>query len=104
MTATASERLIDELGRKYLWWRPIDGRPFSEERVIAQIMNVGTYDDIQQLEAATGRARLADVVLHAEPGWFSDRSWEFWRGRLSLAIGAAIPERAPQRAFDVEPL
>ncbi|UPK35039.1 hypothetical protein IVB18_44845 [Bradyrhizobium sp. 186] len=100
MTVTAPERLIDELGRKYLWWREVDGRPFSEGRVIAQIMNFATYDDILQLEATIGQARLTDVMLHSEPGWFSDRSWEFWRGRLSFATGAALPEKAPRRAFD----
>ncbi|HEX9212719.1 MAG TPA: hypothetical protein VF901_19620 [Bradyrhizobium sp.] len=104
MTASLSECLIDELGRKYLWWRPIDGQPFSEDRVIAQIMNLATYDDILQLEATIGRARLVKVMLYAEPGWFSDRSWEFWRGRLSFAVGVTIPEKAPRRAFDVAAL
>ena len=104
MTNDAAQSLIDELGRKYLWWRPVDGSPFSKGRVVAQIMNLGTYDDIRQLEAALGQAYLVDVMLHAEPGWFSDRSWEFWRGRLSYATGAAVPEKAPRRAFDVATL
>jgi hypothetical protein len=100
MTDKVAQSLIDELGRKYLWWRPVDGQPFSEDRVVAQIMNLGTYDDILQLEAALGQPHLVDVMLHAQPGWFSDRSWEFWRGRLSFAIDVVLPERAPQRAFD----
>ncbi|WP_369720745.1 hypothetical protein AB8Z38_26930 [Bradyrhizobium sp. LLZ17] len=100
MTVNASKRLIDELGRKYLWWQPNDRQPFTEDRVIAQIMNLATYDDTLQLEATIGAVRLAQVMLQAEPGWFSDRSWEFWRGRLSFAIGVAIPETAPRRAFD----
>jgi hypothetical protein len=104
MTDSASKRLIDELGRKYLWWRAVDGQPFSEDRVIAQIMNFATYDDILQLEATIGQVRLADVMLHSEPGWFSDRSWEFWRGRLSFGTGVALPEKAPRRAFDAATL
>lgn len=104
MTSSTDQSLIQQLGRKYLWWRPIDGEPFSEDRVVSQIMNLGTYDDILQLEAALGRAHLVNVMLHAEPGWFSDRSWEFWRGRLSFATGAALPENAPRRAFDAATL
>jgi len=42
---------------------------------------------------------LVEVMLRAEPGWLSDRSWEFWRGRLSLAAGGAIPEEAPRRSL-----
>jgi hypothetical protein len=91
--------VIAEFGRKYLWWKPVGGEPFSEDRIIAQTMDLGTYDDILLLEQTVGKARLVEVMLHAEPGWISDRSWEFWRGRLSFATGAAIPNDAPRRVF-----
>ena len=90
---------IAEFGRKYLWWEPVGERPHSEDRIIAQTMNLATYDDILLLEQTVGRPRLVEIMLHAEPGWINDRSWEFWRGRLSLATGAAIPNGTPRRAF-----
>ena len=95
----AGRQTIASLGRKYLWWEPVDGQPHSEERIIAQTMNLGTYDDILVLEQTVGRSRLVEIMLRAEPGWISDRSWEFWRGRLSYATGAAIPDKAPRRSF-----
>ena len=91
---------ITGFGRKYLWWKPPGEQLHSEDRIIAQTMNLGTYDDILLLEQTVGRPRLVEIMLHAEPGWISDRSWEFWRGRLSFATGVAIPNRAPRRAFD----
>jgi hypothetical protein len=94
-----SREAIAEFGRKYLWWEPVGDRPHSEARIIAQTMNLGTYDDILLLERAVGTARLVEIMLDAEPGWINDRSWEFWRGRLSFATGAAIPDKAPRRAF-----
>ena len=39
-------------------------------------------------------------MLEAEPGWISERPWEFWRGRLTLATGRAILEALPRRSFD----
>jgi hypothetical protein len=96
----ASARVLQEFGRKYLWWKPIDGQPFSEDRIIAQTMNLGTYDDILLLEQTVGKPRLVEIMLRAEPGWINDRSWEFWRGRLSFATGSVIPDKAPRRAFD----
>ena len=72
-------------------------QPHSENRIIAQAMNLGTFDDIVVLEQTVGKSRLVEVMLRAEPGWLSDRSWEFWRGRLSLAAGAPIPDEAPRR-------
>ncbi len=95
----AARQTIAGFGRKYLWWQPVNGRPHSEDRIIAQTMNLGTYDDILLLERTVGKSRLVEIMLRAEPGWISDRSWEFWRGRLSFATGAAIPDKAPRRSF-----
>ncbi len=100
MSDSSSAEVIEKLGRKYLWWRPVDGKPFPENRIIAQTMSLATYDDILLLERTVGQARLVEVMLHAEPGWIDDRSWEFWRGRLSFATGAAIPDTAPRRTLD----
>jgi hypothetical protein len=96
-------RSIAELGRKYLLWDPVSDESPSENRIIAQTMNFGTFDDIVILEQTVGKNRLVEVMLRAEPGWFSDRSWEFWRGRLSLAAGGAIPEEAPRRSLHAVP-
>jgi hypothetical protein len=98
-TNEVSQAAIAEFGRKYLWWKPVGGQPHSENRIIAQTMNLGTYDDILLLEQTVGKSRLVEIMLRAEPGWISDRSWEFWRGRLSFATGAAIPDKAPRRSF-----
>jgi hypothetical protein len=92
-------KYIAELGLKYLWWDPVSDEPPSENRIIAQTMNFGTFDDIVVLQQAVGANRLVEVMLRAEPGWLSDRSWEFWRGRLSPAAGGAIPEEAPRRSL-----
>jgi hypothetical protein len=98
-TNDVSRTMIAELDRKYLWWRPADGGAHSDDRIIAQTMNLGTYDDILLLEQTVGSARSVEIKLHAAPGWISDRSWEFWRGRLSYATGVTIPDEAPRRAF-----
>jgi hypothetical protein len=98
-TRNVFPNVIAEFGRKYLWWEPVDGQPHSEDRIIAQTMNLGTYDDILLLEQTFGQPRLVQIMLHAEPGWINDRSWEFWRGRLSFATGVLIPDKAPRRNF-----
>jgi hypothetical protein len=59
---------IAEFGRKFLWWEPIDGQPHSEDRIIAQTMNLGTYDDILLLEQMVGNVRLVEIMMNAEPG------------------------------------
>jgi hypothetical protein len=100
LTDEAARQTITELGKRYLWWKSVGDQPHSTERIIAQIMNLGTWDDILQLEETLSPSRLVEIMLQAQPGCFSERSWEFWRGRLSHTTGAAIPDQPPQRSFD----
>jgi hypothetical protein len=91
--------LISELENKYFWWTPVGTEPRSEARILAQAMDQADFADIRRLETTVGPERLADLMLHAQPGWLSQRSWELWRGRLSLATGRKIPEEPPRRSF-----
>ena len=94
------KEFASELERKFFWWPPAGSQPRSETRILAQAMSLASFEDVRRLETAVGPHRLADVMLAAEPGWITDRSWEFWRGRLQLATGKVIPEAPPRRWFD----
>jgi hypothetical protein len=92
--------LASELERKFFWWEPVVSAPRSQARILAQAMNLAPYDDIRHLERRLGAGCLVQAMLAAEPGWFSERSWEFWRGRLARETGADIPDAPPRRSFD----
>jgi hypothetical protein len=87
-----------------MWWPVASPSGHREDRIIAQVMDIGTYEDILRLEAAVGRERLAQVMRQAEPGWISARSWDFWRGRLLAQAGLQTPEHPPKRSFNAAPL
>src|SRR5216684_4036380 len=92
--------LASELERKFFWWEHVGTQPRSDLRILTQAMNLASFEDVRRLETVLGADQLIEVMLKAEPGWFDDRSWNFWRGRLALATGRAIPETPPQRSFD----
>ena len=92
--------LASELERKFFWWEPVGSQPRSDARILAQAMDLALFEDVRRLEKQLGADRLVDVMVTAEPGWISERSWEFWRGRLMLATGRAIPQMPPRRSFD----
>ena len=107
MSANSSEApsdLIASLGAKYMWWPAVGTGGHSDNRIIAQVMDIGSYEDILRLEAVLGRERLAEVMRHAAPGWISARSWDFWRGRLRAQAGLEVPERPPRRTFYAAPV
>ncbi|MEX2127102.1 MAG: hypothetical protein WD871_02510 [Xanthobacteraceae bacterium] len=92
--------LAAELEQKFFWWEPVDAHPRSDARILAQAMNLAPFGEVRRLEQSLGPHRLAEALLQAEPGWISERSWEFWRGRLALATGRQLPDAPPRRAFD----
>jgi hypothetical protein len=90
---------IEDLARRYLWWPAIAAEGHSSDRMLAQIMRFGTYEDIRKMESIVYPDVLAELMRTSAPGWFDDRSWSFWRGRLSLSGELAIPEQPPKRTF-----
>jgi hypothetical protein len=92
--------LASELERQFFWWEPVGSRPRSHARILAQAMDFAPFEDVRRLETVVGADRLLDVMVRAEPGWLSDRSWEFWRGRLRRATGRDLPEEPPRRTLD----
>ena len=92
--------LMRELEHTFFWWEPVGSEPRSAARILAQAMNFAPFETVLRLEREFDPDVLAETMLGAAPGWLSDRSWEFWRGRLALATGRAIPEEPPRRSFD----
>lgn len=91
--------LATDLERRFFWWDPVGTQARSDLRILAQAMQFAGFADVRALENELGAACLADAMLMFEAGWLDDRSWEFWRGRLSLAAGRPLPEEPPRRAL-----
>ena len=92
--------LISELEGKYFWWEPVGTGSRSHARILAQAMNLASFEDVRRLEKVLGPDLLAEIMLEAEPGWLNERSWEFWRGRLELVTKRSIPVSPPRRSLD----
>ena len=67
------------------------------ERVLAQVMNIGDYDDVQIMVRQVGDKALQHVLTHAEVGQFNERSWVYWHYRLGLADGNEVPPMPVQK-------
>jgi hypothetical protein len=92
------KKLLKMLAGKYVWWKTPDEAVATPERVIAQVMNIGDYADVQALAVTVGDAALRDVLSHAEAGQFNARSWAYWHYRLGLAAVDHVPD-LPVRRF-----
>lgn len=82
---------LKRLAGKYIWWKTPDEAVAMPERVIAQVMNMGDYADVQLLAELVGDEVLREVLTQAEAGQFNERSWVYWHYRLDLADMDQVP-------------
>ncbi len=90
--------LIEKLARKYIWWKTTEEALAQPQRIVAQVMNIGDYDDVQALVHGVDSAYLRQVLTHAEAGQFDARSWTYWHYRLGLSDPGKVPA-LPERKF-----
>ncbi len=90
------QELLKRLAAKYIWWKSPEDAVAYPHRIMAQVMNMGDFDDVCELTEAVGDAGLREVVCSAEAGEFNLRSWHYWHHRLGLSDGEKIPP-LPQR-------
>ena len=100
--AGPSPIMIKRMASRYVWWQPPEVSVRDPRRVIAQVMDVGTFEDIQALVDAVGSDTLIPVLKQGRPGWFRPRSWAFWHTVLGLATAGRIPP-IPSRRPDALP-
>ena len=93
-----SGETLKPLACKYIWWKGPDEAVTMPERVIAQVMNIGDYSDVQSLVAQVGDEVLRNVLAHAQAGQFNERSWAYWHYRLGLSSVGQVPA-LPVRSF-----
>jgi hypothetical protein len=81
---------------KYVWWKAPDEALVHPDRIVAQIMNIGDYDDVRALFKLVDEEYLRAVLQGAEAGEFNERSWTYWHYRLGVSEPGEVPA-LPQR-------
>lgn len=92
--------LLERWAARYIWWKSVQEALRYPNRIIAQVMNIGDYDDVQALVETFGEKALREIVRNAEAGMFNERSWAYWHYRLGLVspeASAALPPLPARR-------
>ncbi len=82
---------LERLSTRYVWWKTAEEAMLFPDRVAAQLMNIGTWDDVTALIEAAGEDYLREVLTNAELGQLNERSWHYWHYRLGLAQPGLTP-------------
>lgn len=79
------------LASRYVWWQPAEQSLAQPHRLLAQVMNIGDWHDVEMMRGSVGDETLRVVLQKAQPGEFNKRSWNFWHLCLNLASGSDLP-------------
>ena len=89
--ASAGDRLLRTLARRYVWWLSPDAALARPNFIATQVMEMGDYDDVLKLEETLGREAMVRALREADAGRLSERSWIYWHHRLGVARGRIPP-------------
>lgn len=65
-------------------------------------MNIGDFEDVQELTNQVGDDILRETIKKAEADQFSPKSWSYWHYRLRLAEVDKVPPLRVRRFHLVE--
>jgi len=94
----SNEAIFKKMANKYIWWKTPDVAFEMPLHILAQVMTLGDYDDMQFFAKTVGDDVLRDVLKFAQAGWFTERSWAYWHYRLKLCEVEKVPPM-PIRSF-----
>lgn len=85
------------LAAKYVWWNsPEYVVATLLDRLTVNVMEMGSWEDANQLLAEIGPERFISVLRSPPAGLISTKSLRFWHYRLGLP---GEPPKARQRTF-----
>ena len=88
---------LRDLAQRYNWWQTPDVALQFPARLVAQVMNLGTFADISQLARTLGDDCLRRVLANSEAGQLNPRSWHYWHYRLNNVKPGHVPPMPRRR-------
>lgn len=76
---------LNEIAARLVWWQPPEESLARPARFLAQVMTLGTWDEVQTVKNAVGWEAFKSALREAPPGVFDKRSWAYWHGFFGLA-------------------
>ena len=88
--------LSDELTKvasRVIWFEPPEKALSDPVRFLTYAMTYGTHEDMNIVRQYVSDEELREVLDHAPPGIFDDRSWAYWNVMLGRYPTPPLPKR-----------
>jgi len=83
---------LKAIARSLVWWKSPEEVDFYY--LVRRVMDRGTPEMVRTIREGYGEAVFRVALKGAEPGNFSERSWNYWHLVLGLRPTPPLPQRA----------
>jgi len=80
------------------WWKSPAEALSDPIRFVAQVMTLGSWDDVQTTRAHLGEELFRRALTQAPPGVFDEASWVYWHHVFDITPVPPFPSRFPLSA------
>ena len=89
----SSEQLLFLYSRSadYIWWKTPEEALEFPELVLAQVMDLCTWEDFVVVMEIFSKEELLDILSNAIAGQFRPQTWNFWYARLGYKSNEIPP-------------
>lgn len=87
---------LESLAARLFWWKTPSEALADPSRFLAQVMTLGTVEDLAIARESFSVTEFREVLAHPPAGIFDPRSWTYWH----LALGLGKPGELPRRRLD----
>lgn len=81
------------LARRLFWWKEPDQALAYPSRFLAQVMALGTWDDVKVARSYWSEDEFREVLQSPPAGVFDARSWSYWHYMLGVLPVPRLPGR-----------
>lgn len=84
---------LERLARRMFWWKTPAEALAWPRRFLAQVMTLGTWDDLRVARRYWTEADFRAVLRDPPPGVFDARSWSYWHCVFGIEPVPPLPRR-----------
>jgi len=80
------DETLRAIAARLIWWQASEVSLRDPRRLVAQVMNLGSWEDVKFAQAHFGLAAFRAALENAQPGWFEQDSWVIWHNAFELPV------------------
>lgn len=84
---------MTQIAGRMAWWQSPQRTLARPRELVARVMATGSLEEVRDVERFYGGRVLREAVLHAPPGVFDRRAWNYWLLILGLDRATPLPAR-----------